>query len=177
MHLKHTGKAPNIEINLFSYNNVMHAAYTGEKGKVYVVLVEKLVRKNTRKMLKVGGKYKIVVKEIALDCINFTQDRPVASFWGHSIEVFGSINVGKMWCPLKKDLARRNQFTNVVTFWDVASCSPYVNRHFGGTYHFHLQGKNKPSTNHLLYTGFLHNYHCENLKFYHSKWIVYGRKG
>jgi hypothetical protein len=30
---------------------------------------------------------------------------------------------------------------NIVIFWDIAPCNPYVNRHFGGTYHFHLQGR------------------------------------
>jgi hypothetical protein len=26
-------------------------------------------------------------------------------------------------------------------FWDIAPCSLYISRRFGGTYHFHLQGK------------------------------------
>jgi hypothetical protein len=30
---------------------------------------------------------------------------------------------------------------NVATFWDIASCSPYVNRRFGGTYHLHFQSR------------------------------------
>jgi hypothetical protein len=29
---------------------------------------------------------------------------------------------------------------NVAMFRYVAPCSPYVNQHFGGTYHLHLQG-------------------------------------
>jgi hypothetical protein len=29
---------------------------------------------------------------------------------------------------------------DIVIFWDTALCSPYVNRRFGGTYHFHSQG-------------------------------------
>jgi hypothetical protein len=29
---------------------------------------------------------------------------------------------------------------NVATYRDISPCSPYVNRCFGGTYHFHLQG-------------------------------------
>jgi hypothetical protein len=29
----------------------------------------------------------------------------------------------------------------VATFWDIAPCSPYVNRHLGGTYHHLLQGR------------------------------------
>jgi hypothetical protein len=29
---------------------------------------------------------------------------------------------------------------DVATFWDIAQCSPHVNRRFGRTYHFHLQG-------------------------------------
>jgi hypothetical protein len=29
----------------------------------------------------------------------------------------------------------------IVIFWDIAPCSPYMNRRFGGTYHFHLQGR------------------------------------
>jgi hypothetical protein len=32
-------------------------------------------------------------------------------------------------------------FMNVAIFWDLAPCSPYVNRRFGGTYHLHLQGR------------------------------------
>jgi hypothetical protein len=30
---------------------------------------------------------------------------------------------------------------NVAIFWDIAPCSPYVNRRFGGTYDLHLQGR------------------------------------
>jgi hypothetical protein len=30
---------------------------------------------------------------------------------------------------------------NVATLWDIPLCSPYVNRHFGGAYHLHLQGR------------------------------------
>jgi hypothetical protein len=30
---------------------------------------------------------------------------------------------------------------NVAIFWDIQSCSPYVNRRFGGTFHLHLQGR------------------------------------
>jgi hypothetical protein len=30
---------------------------------------------------------------------------------------------------------------DVVFFWDIAPCSSYVNRHFGGRYYLHLQGK------------------------------------
>jgi hypothetical protein len=29
---------------------------------------------------------------------------------------------------------------NVAVFWDIAPCSPNVNRRFGGTYHLHLRG-------------------------------------
>jgi hypothetical protein len=28
-------------------------------------------------------------------------------------------------------------------FWDVVSCRYYINRHLGGTYHLHLQGRRK----------------------------------
>jgi hypothetical protein len=28
---------------------------------------------------------------------------------------------------------------NVAIFWDMALCSLYMNRRFGGTYHLHLQ--------------------------------------
>jgi hypothetical protein len=31
--------------------------------------------------------------------------------------------------------------TNAAIFWDIAECSPYVNRRFGGTYHFNIQGR------------------------------------
>jgi hypothetical protein len=30
---------------------------------------------------------------------------------------------------------------NVAIFWDIAPCSPYVNRCFGGTYHLRLQDR------------------------------------
>jgi hypothetical protein len=30
---------------------------------------------------------------------------------------------------------------NVTILWDIAPCSPYVNRRFKGTYHLHLQGR------------------------------------
>jgi hypothetical protein len=30
---------------------------------------------------------------------------------------------------------------NVATLCDAAPYSPYVNRRFGGTYHFHIQGR------------------------------------
>jgi hypothetical protein len=30
---------------------------------------------------------------------------------------------------------------NVAIFWDIAPCSPYLNRRFGGKYHPHLQGR------------------------------------
>jgi hypothetical protein len=30
---------------------------------------------------------------------------------------------------------------NVALFWDIAPCSPYVNRLFRGTYHLHLHGR------------------------------------
>jgi hypothetical protein len=30
---------------------------------------------------------------------------------------------------------------NVAIFWDIAPCSPYVDRRFGGTYYLHLQGQ------------------------------------
>jgi hypothetical protein len=32
-------------------------------------------------------------------------------------------------------------FFNVTIFWDIASCSTYVNLRFEGTYHLHLQGR------------------------------------
>jgi hypothetical protein len=31
------------------------------------------------------------------------------------------------------------EITKVAIFWDIARCSQYVNRRFGGTYHLHLQ--------------------------------------
>jgi hypothetical protein len=33
---------------------------------------------------------------------------------------------------------------NVVIFWDIAPGSPYMNLHFGRTYHLHLQGRKSP---------------------------------
>jgi hypothetical protein len=34
---------------------------------------------------------------------------------------------------------------NVVIFWDIAPCSSYVNRRFGGTYHFHFRVEKQPT--------------------------------
>jgi hypothetical protein len=30
---------------------------------------------------------------------------------------------------------------NIAVFWDIAPCSPYVNRRFGETYHLQLQDR------------------------------------
>jgi hypothetical protein len=30
---------------------------------------------------------------------------------------------------------------DVAIFWNIAQCSPYVNRRFGETYHLHIQGR------------------------------------
>jgi hypothetical protein len=35
--------------------------------------------------------------------------------------------------------------SKVSIFWDIALCSQYVNRRFGGTYHLYLQDKNQES--------------------------------
>jgi hypothetical protein len=32
----------------------------------------------------------------------------------------------------------------VAIFWDIAPCSPYMNQRFEGTYHHHLQSRNRP---------------------------------
>jgi hypothetical protein len=43
-------------------------------------------------------------------------------------------------------------------FWDIAPCSPYMNRRFGGTYHLHLQGANiKHRFQQLLHCCVLHS--------------------
>jgi hypothetical protein len=31
-------------------------------------------------------------------------------------------------------------YSNVEIFWNIKPCIPYMNRRFGGTHHFHLQG-------------------------------------
>jgi hypothetical protein len=41
---------------------------------------------------------------------------------------------------------------NVATFWDIAPCSPYVNRRFGGKYCLHLQGLKSLLPSHLFAT-------------------------
>jgi hypothetical protein len=67
-------------------------------------------------------------------------------------------------------------------FWDITPCSPLsVNRRFGGTFRFHVQGRRnkfskKPASNQVktqrttrLYIpedSTLHNQRCENLKSY-----------
>jgi hypothetical protein len=81
----------------------------------------------------------------------------------------------------------------VLTFWDTAPCTPYVNRCFGGIYHFHLQGRKSAEEetgvqkmaedrgdaflrsvcSHTDYrtvprVGNIHNYRCENHRFYRS---------
>jgi hypothetical protein len=45
------------------------------------------------------------------------------------------MNIGNVKCEALTAVAM-----NVATFWDIAPCSPYVNRCFGGKYHLHLQG-------------------------------------
>jgi hypothetical protein len=45
-------------------------------------------------------------------------------------------------------------------FWDIAPCSPYMKRRFGGTYHLNLQGQKSvvqatSYANHLLHAGIL----------------------
>jgi hypothetical protein len=52
---------------------------------------------------------------------------------------------------------------NVAILWDIAPSSPYENRNFGGTYHFHLQVRKSADQetsvyqvpNHLKDAGFL----------------------
>jgi hypothetical protein len=55
---------------------------------------------------------------------------------------------GKCWCCLEQeqvDYVRFEVFIVVTmknaVFWDVALCRYCVNRRFGGTYRFHLQGR------------------------------------
>jgi hypothetical protein len=47
------------------------------------------------------------------------------------------------WSPFveRAVLRKLNIVLNVAIFWDTSPCSPYVNRHFGGMYYFHLQGR------------------------------------
>jgi hypothetical protein len=46
---------------------------------------------------------------------------------------------------------------NNVIFWDIPPCSLHVNGRFGGTYHFHLQGRksaeHETSASHWVYTS------------------------
>jgi hypothetical protein len=42
---------------------------------------------------------------------------------------------------------------DAVIFWDIALCSPYVNRRFGGTYHLHLQGRKSDERNRRVAGG------------------------
>jgi hypothetical protein len=53
--------------------------------------------------------------------------------------------VERDFCSDKKTFVRFEVFTAVsmkkVVFWDVALCRSWVNRRFGGTYRFHLQGR------------------------------------
>jgi hypothetical protein len=52
-------------------------------------------------------------------------------------------------------LACNKVMSNVAIFWDIAPCSPYVNRRFGGTYHHHLQRLKPVVPSHLLHGGFV----------------------
>jgi hypothetical protein len=53
------------------------------------------------------------------------------------------------WSHLKQAYSRRFVAFEVLTeavmdvaiSWDILSCSPYMNRRFGGKYYFRLQGK------------------------------------
>jgi hypothetical protein len=37
------------------------------------------------------------------------------------------------------NVVKLNENLYISTFWDIALCSTYVDRRFGGTHHFHLQ--------------------------------------
>jgi hypothetical protein len=75
---------------------------------------------------------------------------------------------------------------NVAIFWDIALCSPYANRRFGGKYRLHLQDRKSAEqetsvqqvASHILTTrrciqedGNIHNYHCENLQSYNISFM------
>jgi hypothetical protein len=56
-------------------------------------------------------------------------------------------------------------------FWDVVPYSSCVNRRFGGTYRFHLQG------GHIPENGILHSHHHEKLKSYKIYMIIHIKNG
>jgi hypothetical protein len=41
----------------------------------------------------------------------------------------------------KNEVLELKRHMEIVTFWDTAPCSPYMNRRFDGKYHYHLQGR------------------------------------
>jgi hypothetical protein len=43
--------------------------------------------------------------------------------------------------------------TKVSIFWDIASYNPYMNQHFGRTYHPHLQGRKSAEQETSMITG------------------------
>jgi hypothetical protein len=45
--------------------------------------------------------------------------------------------------------------TKVAISWDIMSCSPYRNQHFGGTYHLHLQGEKSAGLKTIMLAGSL----------------------
>jgi hypothetical protein len=42
---------------------------------------------------------------------------------------------------------------NASIFWSIALCSPYLNRHFEGTYHLHFQGRKSAKQETEILTG------------------------
>jgi hypothetical protein len=85
-------------------------------------------------------------------------------------------------------------------FWDIAPCNPLsVNRHFGGTYRLHLQGRTcrtyffdlkmeaicssetlvdtqRTTRRYIPEDGSLYNHRSENVKFYTMKTFIQDRR-
>jgi hypothetical protein len=49
-------------------------------------------------------------------------------------------------------------------FWDIALCSPYMNRRFEGTYHLHLQGRKSAKQQTSMKAG------GQNMVLYPRRW-------
>jgi hypothetical protein len=52
---------------------------------------------------------------------------------------------------------------NVAIFWDIAPCSPYANRYFGGKFRLHLQGRKNQPDKKLSATYGLHGAISQNM--------------
>jgi hypothetical protein len=110
----------------------------------FSILLHWLTIEFTRAVLKVQFLVMLIdwcCATLSLFFINYTSD----IFWTYKVVIryislcnCCSVLLFILHCPLYRTFLQK--FTQSDIFWDIASCSLYMNQHFGGTYHLHLQG-------------------------------------